>query len=441
MAEIVGGGRPVNDAERRVIAHLRDHAPDDWLLLHNVEVPRGDDVFEVDLLVITGHSLVVIDVKGTRGRIEVAGPRWFPSRSPAYGSPAVKLRGTARAIKGLLVDKHRELERVYVDSLVVLTAPDAKLVDPDNRDTGHVSGLPGLIDTLGDVRRVRRGGTTDARSYRGAILDSLNAMVRRSTAAPRFGHWEVEEELGGDAKVTEYRAFNATLPGSQTVLLRVYQADPMADKATRAAELQRIANAYQSLAILPPHPNVVRPRDFFAIDDESRFVLVLDDVHGEALQLRRQVGLGVIREMLAGLAHAHAHGVIHRALTPASVLVTDDGHAMLTGFDYAKPGPRAYTVAHELGNVLDTQFVAPECQNRPDLMNAASDVYAAGVIAQRFLADPPEVVARMLDVSPARRPSAAQALAALDRPAAELAAEPVAPARQDPWWRRLFRRG
>lgn len=41
MAQIVGGGRPVNDAERRVIAHLRDNAPDDWLLLHNIEVPRG----------------------------------------------------------------------------------------------------------------------------------------------------------------------------------------------------------------------------------------------------------------------------------------------------------------------------------------------------------------------------------------------------------------
>ena len=43
MAQIVGGGRPVNDAERRVIAHLRDNAPDDWLLLrqHSPAMAQG----------------------------------------------------------------------------------------------------------------------------------------------------------------------------------------------------------------------------------------------------------------------------------------------------------------------------------------------------------------------------------------------------------------
>ena len=427
MAQIVGGGRPVNDAERRVISYLRDHAPADWLLLHNVEVPRGDDVFEVDLLVLTGHSLVVVDVKGTRGRIEVSGTRWYPPRREAFGSPVTKLRGTAKALKGLLVSRATQLERVYVDSLVVLTSPDAELVDPAGRDASSVTDLTGLIATLGDTGRVRRGCSPDVRPYLTAVLDALNHTVRRSTAPPRFGNWEVEEQLGGDSKITEYRAFNATLPGSETVLLRVYQADPLADHEARAAERQRIANAYQSLARIPPHPCVVRSRDFFAIDDESRFVLVLDDVHGEALQLSLGKGarLGVIQDLLRGLAHAHANGVVHRALTPGCVLVTDDGHAVLTGFDYAKPGPRNYTVAHELGNVLDAHYVAPECQERPDQMTPASDVYSAGVIAYQLLTgelptsadahgpDVPEVVRRMLDHSPGKRPTTAEALDAL----------------------------
>ncbi|NUR85665.1 MAG: protein kinase [Nonomuraea sp.] len=443
MAEIVGGGRPVNDAERRVIAYLRDNAPADWLLLHNIEIPRGEDVFEVDLIVLTGHSVVVLDVKGTRGRIEVSGTRWFPPRREAFGSPVAKIRGTAKALKGLLVSRDTRLERVYVDSLVVLTSPDAELVDPAGRDAVNVATLPHLLTVLGDVSRVRRGASPDASPYRTTIIEALNHAVRRSTAPPRFGNWEVQERLGGDAKVDEYRAFNVTLPGSETVLLRVYRADPLADQEARVAERQRIANAYASLARIPPHPGLVRPRDFFAIDDESRFVLVLDDVHGEALHLRLRAGdrLGVVQDLLAALAHAHAHGVIHRALSPACVLVTDDGHAVLTGFDYAKPGKRTYTVAHELGNVLDAHYVAPECQERPERMTPESDVYAAGVIAYQLLTgdlptsadahrgEVPDVVRRMLDSSPAKRPTAADALAELRG----------APARESVF-KRIFRR-
>ncbi|MDI9581716.1 MAG: NERD domain-containing protein kinase family protein, partial [Thermobispora sp.] len=439
MAQIVGGGRPVNDAERRVIAHLRDHAPDDWLLLHNIEVPRGPDLFEIDVAVLTGHSLCVIDVKGARGRFEVVGNRWFPQHREAFGSPVAKLRGTARALKGLLVDQHRELERLYVDNIVVLTAPGAVLIDPTGRDARHVTDMDGLIPMLSDVSRVRHGCSRDARPYRKAVLEALNATVRRSTAPPRFGNWEVEEELGGDSRVTEYRAVNATTPVSETVLLRVYRADPLAEERRRLIEQRRIANAYQALAKIPPHPCVVRSRDFFAIDDESRFVLVLDDVHGRALHLhlgdRRmslETKLDIIEDMLAGLAHVHANKVIHRALTPASVLVTPNGRAMLTGFDYAKPGPRKHTVANELPNILDVHYVAPECRTRPDRMTPAADVYAAGVIAFQLLTGElptpggdgeavadgvaPQIMdllRRMRDPTPGKRPDAATALAEL----------------------------
>ncbi|GAA5045116.1 serine/threonine protein kinase [Thermocatellispora tengchongensis] len=458
MAQIVGGGHPVNDAERRVIAHLRDHAPDDWLLLHNIEVPRGEEIFEVDLIVITGHSVCVIDVKGTHGRIEVAGTRWFPPRQGAYGSPVAKVRGTARALKGLMVDQRRELERVYVDSLVVLTAPDAVLVDPAGRDSRNVTALDRLLTVLGDVSRVRRGCSPDARPYLTSIVEALNGAVRRSTAPPRYGNWQVEEQLGGDSRVTEYRAVNATLGGGETVLLRVYQADPLAVRKERDAERERIANAYRSLTGIPAHPCVVRSRDFFAIDDESRFVLVLDDVHGRALHLylgsERRDGdpLDLVEDVLRGLAHVHGNGVLHRALSPATVLVTEDGRAMLTGFDHAKPGPRDFTVANELPGLLDVHYVAPECQARPELASFASDVYAAGVIAHQLLtgelpdpalpdAGPPgtggpaeimDLVRRMRAQDPAKRPTAAEALDALLRARAAPPPVPAPPAAAPP---------
>ena len=68
------------------------------------------------------------------------------------------------------------------------------------------------------------------------------------------------------------------------------------------------------------------------------------------------------------------------------MLVTETGGGMLTGFDYARPeDPRSSSVAARLAEVLDPAYVAPECQNQPELMSRASDVYAAGVIAYQLL--------------------------------------------------------
>lgn len=456
MAQIVGGGPPVTESERRAIAHLRDRAPTEWLVLHNVEVPhRGEDP-EIDLIVITPHAVHLIDVKGVHGRVTVSGSEWLPEGRASYGSPVRKLRRHARMVKGLLCDKDSRLSRLYVDALVVLTSYDVTLVDPDDRDTPHVVHLDELIEVLSDVGRVPGRFTPDTTAHRASILQALHGIVRLPTGPPRFGNWEVVEKLGGTEEVTEYRAVNTTARAvSEKVLLRVYHADPFLPPDERRAQQRKIENAYAALCRMPPHPCIIGRRDFFALEDESRFVLVLDDVHGRALQLHlsspqlvlsTDAKLRIILDMLRGLAHAHAHKVVHRALTPAAVLVLESGGALLTGFDYARPdGPREYTVSGELAAHLDERYVAPECQGRPSAMSPASDVYAAGIIAYRLLTGElpftsssdqaakkgalpaeelaaagvqpalAELLTSMCDPEPSRRPAACDALQRLRR--------------------------
>jgi serine/threonine protein kinase len=448
-----------------VIAHLRDNAPDDWMVLHNIEIPVHGDAYEVDLIIITGHGVCVSDVKGTRGRIEVSGSRWYPSRGEPFYSPVRKLRGHARALKGLLQRARPQLSQVYVDHLVVLTAPDARLVDPNDRadaDALDVVDLAGLIPALVDVSRVRSGMSRDIAGHHTAIREALNHGTRPQTGPRRFGNWVVCERLsghetsGGADDVAEYRARNASAPSSETVLLRVYRADPFLPEPDREAQRTAIANAYYALARMPPNPCIVGRRDFFPVEDESRYVLVFDDVHGQALTvhlsdprqaLAADARFRVITDLLRGLAHAHANGVVHRALSPSVVLVTGtSGRSLVTGFDYARPeGPREQSVVQQLEQALDPAFVAPECQSRAQAMTRASDVYAAGVIAFRLLtgelpfatsveqfakgSELPEEVMRSAGLSPAvidllrrmcrlapsARPSAIEALNVLTR--------------------------
>ncbi|MCX4687094.1 protein kinase [Kitasatospora purpeofusca] len=460
MAQVIPGGPFANDGERAVVRYLQEHGPEHWVVTHNVEVPTRDGPYEIDVLVITDHALHLIDSKLVRGRVEVVGSKWCPQGRQSYGSPVAKIRNNARKLKSRLMESHPQLARVFVDALVVLPADDVQFVDRDGRESPDVFGLePELITALSEAGRVTKPScTTDVTPYRSDLIQAITSSVRLPSGPKVFGDWEVLERLGGSERgqVTDYRAVNiAFRAANDTALLRVYRADPLLDSAERRTEQLKIANAYFALQRMPQHECVIRHRHFYPTEGESEWVLVLDDVHAQPLHLlladprlalATDAKWRIVTDILRGLAHAHSYQVTHRALSPTAVLVKPGGGALLSEFDYARPdGPREVTVADRLDSVLDEHYVAPEAQARSGHLTPAADVYAAGVIAYQLLTgelpfetatDQAEkgsvlpraeleragvdriaatTLQRMCELTPSRRPQAADALRELRR--------------------------
>lgn len=390
MAKVIPIGQPVNDAERTAIAHLRDHLPDSLVLLHNFEIERQGERFEIDLALLTPHALYLIDVKGTRGSIDVYGSKWYPEGRAPYPSPLAKLRSHARTIKGLITQSHpgrQELEGIYVDAAILLTAPDAHLNDRAGMDAPAVVKLKDAERYFKDSTRIPPRFAKNILAQQSLILHALK-VVKPAAAVLRFGHWEVKEKLGAADAYTEYRAENAFAGGMAR--LRVYQADPYQPENLRKTQINRITNAYRALSRLPLHPNIVAARDFFPTDDDKAFILILDDAPGQALTVhlaRPQLALTldqkwrVAKDLLAALAHAHHHGVVHRNLTPGAILIGQDGTTRITDFDFARPGlDRSLTIAGDIVDLVERAYVAPEAYRAPEVANSASDLFSAGVI-------------------------------------------------------------
>lgn len=390
MTKVVAVGQPVNDAERAAIAHLRDRLPDSYTLLHNFEIERQGECFEIDLALLTPHALYLIDVKGTRGAIDVHGSRWYPEGRAPYPSPVAKLRGHARRVKGLITQAHpgrRELDGVFVEAVVLLTSPDAYVSDRDGRDESYVVRLKDAERYFKDSTRIPTRFAKNIVAQQGLILHALK-VAKPAVSIPRFGHWQVKEKLGASAFFTEFRAENAFAGG--IARLRVYQADPYQPEDVRKAQINRIANAYKALSKLPLHHNIVAARDFFSMEDDKSFVLILDDVPGQALTVhlaRPQLALTldqkwrVAKDLLAALTHAHGHAVIHRNLTPGAILIGQDGCTRLTDFDFAKPETnRSSTIAADIVDLVEKAYVAPEAFRDPGAAVAASDIFSTGVI-------------------------------------------------------------
>lgn len=390
MAKVIPVGQPVNDAERAAIATLLDRLPDSFILLHNFEIERQGERFEIDIALLTPHALFLIDVKGTRGTIDVYGNKWYPEGRAPFPSPLGKLRGHARTVKGLVTQSNpgrRELDDIYVDAAILLTAPDAHLNDREQLDADRVVKLKDAERYFRDATRIPSRFSKNIRQQHSLILHTLK-VVKPASAVQCFGHWEVREKLGAAQAYTEYRAENAFAGG--TARLRVYQADPYQPEDARKAQVNRITNAYRALSRLPLHPNIVAARDFFPTDDDKSFILILDDAPGQALTVhmaRPQLALTldqkwrVAKDLLAALAHAHQHGVVHRNLTPGAILIGQDGTTRITDFDFAKPGTdRSLTIAGDIVDLVERAYVAPEAFREPGAATFASDMFSAGVI-------------------------------------------------------------
>ena len=197
-----------------------------------------------------------------------------------------------------------------------MTAPDAHVQDPGGRDAPSVAYLKKCTAFFKSTKRIPANRSTDIRSRLRQIQRAIVGRATPRNAPPCYGNWQVEERLGGTDRYTEYRARHTFLGARQvsSARLRVYPVDPYLPEAERKAERRRIENAFRAVTALPGHPNILTVRDFFPNEDESRFVLVTEDVAGHALRqhitkaslsLTFDQKIAIVRDMLAALDHAH----------------------------------------------------------------------------------------------------------------------------------------
>jgi len=174
----------------------------------------------------------------------------------------------------------------------------------------------------------------------------------------------------------------------------------LAENLARDEDLQRRFLREARLAARLAHPNVVRVFDVG--EDDGRPFIAMEYVEGETLAelvaqrapLPAAEAARLGTQMCAGLAAAHAAGLVHRDVKPQNLLLRTDGVLKLGDFGIAAghDGTRL-TLA---GTVLGTAgYLAPE-QARGEEVTAAADIYAVGAVLYELLTGEPSRTAGSL---------------------------------------------
>jgi serine/threonine protein kinase len=134
------------------------------------------------------------------------------------------------------------------------------------------------------------------------------------------------------------------------------------------------------------HPNVVRIRHAEVID--GRAVLVMEYVEGVSFQEigQRHGCLAVadacelIRQAALGLAHAHGHGVVHRDVKPANLMLDQSLTVKVLDFGLARDGAGGIGPTLD-GAILGTpEYMAPEQAEQAAKVDGRADTYALGCV-------------------------------------------------------------
>jgi hypothetical protein len=206
------------------------------------------------------------------------------------------------------------------------------------------------------------------------------------------GKYRLERMIGTGGMGAVYEATDLRL--GRRVALKVL----LARNFGKPSALRRFEREAQASARLR-HPNIVTLHDYGTLGTEGAY-LVMELLHGTTLRaemdrggtLHPAVAAQWFDQILAGVAAAHAAGVIHRDLKPDNVIVTRtaQGEEILKVLDFGlaklsfgdPPDPKSLTVP---GTVLGTlRYMSPE-QLTGEPIDERSDVFSIGVLVAEAL--------------------------------------------------------
>ena len=203
--------------------------------------------------------------------------------------------------------------------------------------------------------------------------------------------YELGETLGYGGMSEVHRGRDVRL--GRDVAVKVLRADLARDPQFQ----HRFRREAQNAAALN-HPAIVAVYDTGETVSEYGPLpyIVMEFVDGRTLRdivktegpLDEQRAMETMADVCAALDFSHRNGIIHRDVKPANIMINNAGAVKVMDFGIARALSDGQGVTQTAAVVGTAQYLSPE-QARGEMVDARSDVYAAGCVLYELIAGEP----------------------------------------------------
>lgn len=393
-------------------------------------IAEDGSINEVDLLVFTPHGFFLIEIKSRPGRLLGDSGSWLwetDGKGRMIDNPLFAANAKAKRLRSLLQKQPAFRNRgqlPFVETLIFCSDPNLQC---DLSETGRFRVC--LRDVEGDRDRPARPGimaairrrecfgldptpkgTHDRPMLRTVSHAMDQAGIRPSQRSRKVSDYVLEQLLDEGPGYQDWEATHVRLAGIKR-RVRLYLVRTRASAEDRETVERAALREFQLLEMLQ-HPGILRTYGFTEhelgpalIFEHDPQAVRLDHFLAQRKDaLSVDVQLDLIRQVAEAIRFAHEKKVVHRALCPQSILVTEaDGNGprikifnWQVGYRAGSPSSnasRGVTPTSHVDRLVEdasTAYMAPEALSDEGVAGEHLDVFSLGAVAYHlFSGEPP----------------------------------------------------
>lgn len=408
--------------EQEAIEHLRKHLPPESRIYgwSNFEfVTDSGSIYEVDALVIGPYGAFLVEIKSRPGAVSGGGNFWkwtHEGRSFSGDNPLLLANRKAKALISLLGRQKafNKLQTPFLDVLVFLSH-ETNEIKLSGNDAFKIANRDGIIKAIRqrDCPGLKQFSTPPISKHQLRAFHKAmeQAGLRQLSSTRKAGDYKLDT-LFWDCPTGAYQDWLGThvTTKSGDRLVRIYAQHRQASQEDKDILQSAAEREHQILSRLD-HDGILRvdtmtqadigPALIYRFDKNARRLDHYLEENKGNLSLDQRLDL--LRQITEAVAYAHRKNVVHRALSPQSILVFPrEGDSprvrikiynwqvgVLQGESQSSRLTKISRTLHANQLIEDnsTVYLAPELTAKQYFEGPELDIYSLGAIAYRLLSD------------------------------------------------------